>query len=207
MQKETFKFEGAGKDGVRYTTKRTIVEFMLRLHAGSASIVKVYGIMEGRFREGVKKEVIEIIEQFKKDYPQAVSIFCQSSREQEIVMLYDAGLRMGVWGTHNYLLADHLGLFVKSGSICMVWMAPSKVQTVDIMELNTDGDYKELATYTLEPKKALISFIQGEVLSNRNTYRYPEHMEGIYLLAVSGRWAYELPNGSILIAKPASEAK
>lgn len=132
MRKEAIEFEGMGRKGVRYTTQKTVMEFLLRPEVQSASIMKVWGVKPGRYEEGTKKDVLLMIEQFKQDFPRIICILDQVHRDKEALDMYEAGLRWGSWNVRNdktvytsgHDMAQHLGALVKHGSICMAWYAP-----------------------------------------------------------------------------------
>ncbi len=69
-----------------------------------------------------------------------------------------------------------------------------------IFRLCSDGEIIEEATYTLPPKQALVAFVR-QLQGNWETWTYPEEIPGMIRLPVSGRWAYNLPNGDMLYAK------
>lgn len=71
--------------------------------------------------------------------------------------------------------------------------------TTVIKMLDTNGDFHELATYSLEQKEALIAFYMQEEKRNLNTSRYPKEISAIRQLP-SGRYSYERNNGDVIYA-------
>lgn len=59
-----------------------------------------------------------------------------------------------------------------------------------IMKLDADGDFHELATYSLEPKQALIAFYMQTEKKNFNTWEYPQDLDFIYPRAFGRGYMY-----------------
>jgi hypothetical protein len=67
-----------------------------------------------------------------------------------------------------------------------------------IKMLDKECNITELATYSCEPKKALIAY-RMQQRKNFNTWNYPDDMEDIVLLPQSQRYAYRESDGLTLI--------
>jgi hypothetical protein len=67
-----------------------------------------------------------------------------------------------------------------------------------IKMLDTHGDFHELATYSLEPKEALIAYYMQTENKNFNTQDYPKELKVIKTLPTSGRFSYERHTGDVI---------
>lgn len=64
-----------------------------------------------------------------------------------------------------------------------------------------DPDIRKKAIYTIEPKKALISYVMQEIFGNYNTWEYPEEIKGMRKSdTVKDHWYYDDYKGRRVIA-------
>lgn len=57
-----------------------------------------------------------------------------------------------------------------------------------------ESGIKELAIYSLPPKKAMVCFIEQFLRGNYNTWEYPEEIEGMRESdTVGNHWYYDVP--------------
>jgi hypothetical protein len=57
-----------------------------------------------------------------------------------------------------------------------------------------ESGIKELAIYSLPPKKAMVCFIEQFINKNWNTWEYPEEIEGMReSTTVGNHWYYDVP--------------
>lgn len=57
-----------------------------------------------------------------------------------------------------------------------------------------ESGIKELAIYSLPPKKAMVCFIEQFIRKNFNTWEYPEEIEGMReSTTVGNHWYYDVP--------------
>lgn len=59
-----------------------------------------------------------------------------------------------------------------------------------IMKLDEDGEFHELATYTLPPKQALIAYYMQTEKKNFNTHQYPKDLDCIHERAFGKGYQY-----------------
>jgi len=80
-----------------------------------------------------------------------------------------------------------------------------EIVMTSIFEMNEKtGKIDRVASYSIDPKKALICYIM-QSRKNFNTWEYPEHIEGIReSRTVSDHWYFDdIPNNRILASYPA----
>jgi hypothetical protein len=147
---------------------------------------------------GTQKDVVYALDYFRSVYTDITIMNNQVHQETEMRAMFKAGFRY----KNLTKIEQHVEALKREHSILMEWSRPST--GVDIIKLDTNGDFHKMASYTCEPKKALIAYIMQE-RGNINTWAYPEHIEGMKQLPNSLRWAYDLPNGDVLYAKATSE--
>lgn len=64
-----------------------------------------------------------------------------------------------------------------------------------------DPNIRKKAIYTIEPKKALISYVMQEIFGNYNTWEYPEELKGMRESdTVKDHWYYDDYKGRRVIA-------
>jgi hypothetical protein len=73
-----------------------------------------------------------------------------------------------------------------------------------IRKLDENGDFHMLATYSLEPEKALIAYYMQQEKSNFNTWDYPEKIEAIRQYPSGSGYFYN--KGDDVIYSRSSEA-
>lgn len=70
----------------------------------------------------------------------------------------------------------------------------------EIWQINDEGNINYLASYTLEPKRALIAYKQQTERRNYNTWDYPEDDQDIKCTAM-GNFAYYKGENTVVYTK------